>query len=332
LETHQTKNMHLTIRSLALGLPGALMALCACGGPLSPPAVSQPLPASSAVGSLLVRGSAGLRCRTLNDAEHPTDNWLIGINDAQSISGYFIGKGSDPVVYYVVVPPYGPDDYRYYRYRRGVTITSLIGKTISGYIIDPEKLNGVWGFIKKNKVWTLFRDPNEGHGQYAVTEILGLDSSDFAVGFYVDRFGADVPFELMVISGSFVDLKPPGAASARATGINIKGDIVGWLTGPRGAKGFMLKAGAYQVFSYPKSMSTQALGLNFQEQIVGSYVDTSGVTHGFLLSGPVNHPQWQSFDNPKANGSATLTGINTHGDVVGNYFDKTGNTHGFLCS
>jgi hypothetical protein len=269
---------------------------------------------------------------TLNDAEHPRDNWLIGIDDAQGISGYFIGKESDRVVYYVTVPPYGRDDYRYYRYRRGVTITSLIGKTISGYIVGRRTSDGVLGFIQKDRVWTLFRDPNEGRGKYAVTEILGLNTSDLAVGFYVDRFGLDIPFELIVSSGSFVNLKPPGAASARATGINIRGDIVGWLTGPSGAKGFILKDGTYQVFSYPKSTSTQALGFNFQEQIVGSYVDTEGVTHGFLLSGLGNHPQWQSFDNPKANGSATLTGINSHGDLVGSYINKRGNTRGFLCS
>jgi hypothetical protein len=324
--------MNFTIRSLTLGLLGTLMALCACGGPRSLPAVSQLLPASSAVGSHLVRGSAGLRCRTLNDAEHPRDNWLIGISDTRRVSGYFIGKGSDPVAYYVTVPPYGRDDYRYYRYSRDVTITSLIGKTIFGYIVGREKLDGVWGFIKKNNVWTLFRDPDEGHGRYAVTEILGLNNSDVAVGFYLDRSGADVPFELSANTVRFVKLSPPGAVSAQATGINPKADIVGWLTRPRGTEGFILKAGVYQVFSYPKSTSTEALGLNFQEQIVGSYVDTSGVTHGFLLSGPASHPQWQSFDNPKANGSATLTGINSRGDVVGNYFDKSGNTLGFLCS
>jgi|HubBroStandDraft_6_1064221.scaffolds.fasta_scaffold00164_11 hypothetical protein len=323
--------MNFTIRSLALGLPGTLMVLCACGGPPSSPAISQLLPAFSAVGWHLARDSATLKCRTLDDAEHPRHNWLIGINQVQGISGYFIGKGSDRAVYYVTVPPYRQHDYRYYRYPRGVTITSGIGREVSGYIVHPEKLNGVWGFIKKNKVWTLFRDPNEGHGKYAVTEILGFNSSRVAVGFYVDRSGADVPFELNVITGSFASLKPPGAASAQATGINGKGDVVGWFTGPSGTKGFILRASTYQVFSYPKSTSTQALGLNWQDQIVGSYVDTSGVTHGFLLSGPVSHPQWQSFDNPKAKGFTTLNGINNHDDLVGNYFDNVGNTHGFLC-
>ena len=193
-------------------------------------------------------------------------------------------------MYYVTVPPYSRHDYRYYRYPRGVTITSPIGKTVSGYLIDRENPYGVWGFIEKINIWTLFRDPHEGHGKYAVTEILGLNNSGLAVGFYVDRSGADVPFEVNVAKDSFADLKPPGAASARATGINPRGDIVGWLTGPSGAEGFILHSGSYQVFSYPKSTSTQALGLDFQDQIVGSYVDGSGLTHGFLLTGPVSHP------------------------------------------
>lgn len=314
--------MNFAIRSLALGLPSTLMALCACGG----------LPISTAVDSHFVRYSATLGCQTLNDPEHPRHNWLIGIGPAQNISGYFIEKGRGRVVYYVTAPPYRRDDYRYYRYPRGVTITSLIGKTFSGYLIDQKNPSGVWGFIEKNNIWTLFRDPHEGHGKYAVTEILGLNSSGLAVGFYVDRSGADVPFELNVARDSFANLKPPGAAGARATGINTRGDIVGWLTGPSGAKGFIFHGGSHQVFSYPKSTSTQALGLNYQGQIVGSYVDGSGLTHGFLLTGPVSHPQWQSFDNPKADGSAALTGINSSGDLVGNYFDNMGDTQGFVCS
>lgn len=314
--------MNFTIRSLALGLPGTLMTLCACGG----------LPAASAIDSRFARNSATLGCRTLNDPEHPRHNWLIGIGPAQSITGYFIDKQSGSVVYYVTVPPYSRHDYRYYRNPRGVTITSLIGKTISGYLINPKNPYGVWGFIEEDGVWALFRDPHEGQGKYAVTEILGLNNSGLAVGFYVDRSGADVPFELDVVKGGFASLTPPGAAGAQATGINPSGDIVGWLTGRSGAKGFMLKDGVYEVFSYPQSTSTQALGLNFQDQIVGSYLDGSGLTHGFLLTGPVSHPQWQSFDNPKANGSAALTGINSRGDLVGNYFDKTGETQGFVCS
>jgi len=247
----------------------------------------QPPPA---VDSHLIRDSATLRCRTLDDPEQPRHNWLIGIGPAQNIGGYLIDKGSGRVVYYVTVPPYSRHDYRYYRYPRGVTITSPIGKTVSGYLIDRENPYGVWGFIEKINIWTLFRDPHEGHGKYAVTEILGLNNSGLAVGFYVDRSGADVPFEVNVAKDSFADLKPPGAASARATGINPRGDIVGWLTGPSGAEGFILHSGSYQVFSYPKSTSTQALGLDFQDQIVGSYVDGSGLTHGFLLTGPVSHP------------------------------------------
>jgi hypothetical protein len=165
------------------------------------------------------------------------------------------------------------------------------------------------------------RNPGQGFGI-----LNAFRAASSARGFVIS------PWPVRLRSNRLRNRRDREAVSAQATGINPKGDIVGWLTRPRGAEGFILKADVYQVFSYPKSTSTEALGLNFQEQIVGSYVDTSGVTHGFLLSGPASHPQWQSFDNPKANGSATLTGINSRGDVVGNYFDKSGNTLGFLCS
>ncbi len=235
--------MGFTIRSLAIGLPTTLMALCACGGPPSSPAVSQLLPASSAVGSHVVRDSATLRCRTLDDAEHPKNNWLIGINNMLAASGYFVGRGSNRVVYYVAVPPYSRHDYRYYRYPQGVVITSLVGKTVSGYVVDPPNLHGIWGFVEKDKVWTLFRDRNEGKGADAVTEILGFDGSDLAVGFYVNSSGVEVPFEVNVVTEAFVNLKPPGAASAQATAVNGKGDIVGWSVEPSGDKEYRALTG-----------------------------------------------------------------------------------------
>jgi uncharacterized membrane protein len=75
---------------------------------------------------------------------------------------------------------------------------------------------------------------------------------------------------------------------------------------------------------------TSAVGINFEGDIVGSYGDSSGNAHGFLLS----KGRFTTINVPGAFGSFGNFpwGINLHGDMVGFYFDASGNGHGFLRS
>lgn len=64
--------------------------------------------------------------------------------------------------------------------------------------------------------------------------------------------------------------------------------------------------------------------------IVGTYTDSSGNGHGFLLS----HGRFTTIDVPGASvllGSSPW-GINPQGDIVGFYADGSRNFHGFLLS
>src|ERR1700730_2389599 len=74
---------------------------------------------------------------------------------------------------------------------------------------------------------------------------------------------------------------------------------------------------------------TQPYGINPQGDIVGYYSDSSGNTHGFLLS----RGKFTTIDVPGA-GAPLYTepyGINPQGDIVGYYSDSSG-VHGFLLS
>jgi|SRR5450755_2725307 hypothetical protein len=74
-------------------------------------------------------------------------------------------------------------------------------------------------------------------------------------------------------------------------------------------------------------------GVNAADQIVGTYTVGTGSTaqmHGFLLSNPTHHAQWQTIDAPNGVGTTTINGLNDHGDLVGFYVDGNGNTDGFL--
>jgi probable HAF family extracellular repeat protein len=60
--------------------------------------------------------------------------------------------------------------------------------------------------------------------------------------------------------------------------------------------------------------STRASGINADGAVVGSYADSAGKQHGFLLMGG----SFTTIDYPGAVGTAAL-GINSQGDIVGDY-------------
>ena len=83
----------------------------------------------------------------------------------------------------------------------------------------------------------------------------------------------------------------------------------------------------YTTVDFPGAVTT-ALdgGPNPQGTAVGSYTDTSGVTHGFTLT---SHGVFTSFDPP----GSTLTVpnfITPQGMIVGQYIDSSSTSHGFL--
>src|SRR3954462_7359319 len=74
------------------------------------------------------------------------------------------------------------------------------------------------------------------------------------------------------------------------------------------------------------SAGTTANGINASGQIVGSYQDASGTTHGFLYSGGA----YATLDAPSATATVPRA-INGWGQIVGTYTDASG-THNFLFS
>ena len=79
----------------------------------------------------------------------------------------------------------------------------------------------------------------------------------------------------------------------------------------------------------PGATSTRASGINADGAVVGSYADSAGKQHGFLLIGG----SFTTIDYPGAVGTAAL-GINSQGDIVGSHTDDASGAasaiHGFL--
>jgi hypothetical protein len=264
-------------------------------------------------------------------------NQVNGINQLSKIVGtYGGGQGSNIDESYTAQPPFVQFRPLNIAGSQGTVATSLSSNKLqAGYVINPAYLNGIWGFVRVGAIPTLVSDPNEGTGNNAITEIWGINDSQFAVGFYTNSSGVDVPFEVNVPTLSYTDLHPPGAIQAQATGIDGKGNIAGWETTSNGTVGFFLKAGTYYTFTYPGAQKTYALSLNWSDQIVGAYVDANGATHGFLLTGPTKGGAsqiWQSIDAPTATGGTWVTGINNHHVICGYYIDSYAVQHGFIAN
>jgi uncharacterized membrane protein len=74
------------------------------------------------------------------------------------------------------------------------------------------------------------------------------------------------------------------------------------------------------------SISTQARGINARGDIVGSYDDSEGLSHGFLLRRGV----FTVVDFPGAAVTLGARAINARGDIVGNFLDAGSVVHGYL--
>jgi len=83
----------------------------------------------------------------------------------------------------------------------------------------------------------------------------------------------------------------------------------------------------FKSIDFPGAVATRALGINDKGWVVGSYTDSSGNRHGFLLKDRV----FASIDAPGATYTSPR-GVNNSGDIVGSYSDSSGAFYGFLLS
>lgn len=326
---------HPVLAGLAIGLTA--LAIAACNGTNSAPSSASALPAR-------IESQLGIPkpsptpykfiYATLNDPASTTFNRVEGIDELGQVVGYYgSGTASDPSRGYSSLVPYTKFHEINYPSAVDTIPTSLNNTRIdAGYFLDASKGKHTWGFMKDRGIWSQYKNFKTPKGPGSVNELLGVNDDDIAVGFYIDAYGDDKPFELS--ENSYHSLNVPGAISATANGINQRGDIAGTETLASGATvGWLLRSGTYTQFAYKNAKQTHALGINFEEQIVGFYVDGNG-THGFILTNAPSPNQqfWQSVDEPDAAGTTVIQAMNLHHTICGYYVDAYGNTNGFIAT
>jgi hypothetical protein len=112
---------------------------------------------------------------------------------------------------------------------------------------------------------------------------------------------------------------------ATPNGSVLVGFYVDMMTGHQ--HGYIVRSGLLETYDVPNSTFTTIWDINPEEELVGTYKDSSGKQHGFLQlpggSAPI------TIDYPNAVATVAM-GVNPEGTIVGQFTDTTGHTHGLL--
>ena len=206
----------------------------------------------------------------------------------------------------------------------GSTETIAFKLNASGEIVGAnfEGPNVEHGFLLQGGTFSTFDVPN-GVG---ATQPEGINDSAEITGTYYDAGTGLEPGFLRQPDGSVVDIVPPNSGGyTEANGINNSGTIVGRDIGAV-SQGFQLSNGTYTYIDVPGATNTSIFGINNLGDIVGDYVDASGVQHGFVMSNGIVTP----IDFPGST-NTNAQGINDSGEIVGSTV-VSNVRHGYLYS
>jgi hypothetical protein len=143
------------------------------------------------------------------------------------------------------------------------------------------------------------------------------------VGYYLDS--GSVSHGFILKRGQYTSVDAPGAAGTILSGINPSGEISGsTCTDPacgntgnsNTSESFVLsKKGHYTFFNPPGATSSSTSTVSPSGVVVGSYTDTVGELHGYLLK----NGTYTTIDFPGALYSTFAGGGNAENDVAGAY-------------
>ena len=298
------------------------------------PAVTQ---APTATGG----GPVSYGFKTLDDRADPTFNQLLGINGNGTIAGYFgSGAAGHPNQGYRLLPPPGrqlPERELPRRRADPGHRAEQPGRDGRVLVVGEQRQHGQRQ-LRLLGAWRPVPHANFPRGTPAsppVDQLLGVNDSGVAVGFWADANGDNHGYLVNVSTGTYRSVTDPNApgASLTAAAINSGGAIAGFYTNQSGnTDGFLMAGNTFIDLSVPGASSTMALGVNDNDEVVGAYTagrGSSAATHGFswTLGGG-----FQSIDDPRGVGTTTINGVNDAGDLVGFYVDGAGNTDGMLAA
>lgn len=158
------------------------------------------------------------------------------------------------------------------------------------------------------------------------TECNDVFAGGNIVGTYVDSQGGTHGFLYGTRINEFQKIDFPGARNTVLYGIRLFSQV-GWYLDASGVThGLSRISSGFATIDPPGSILTTAWSINYSYNVVGTFKDSAGVSHGFLLND--GGQQYSTIDFPNA-ASTGLTGINQQGQMAGIYIDAAGKQHGF---
>ena len=309
-------------------------------------------PASGWAASCLV--TTGYTCTTIDDQvdNNPpntmtpeTFTQLLGINDVNNVVGYY-GSGTTPdhpnkgIVIpnaFATPPTFVKENFPGSAQTQVVGINNLSSPTTVGFWI-----NGIGTNFGFDDVGGTFKSVMNPATTGTVNQLLGVNNSNIAVGFYTDSAANNHGYLFNIGTTTFTPINLPAsfnATSVMATGINNAGIVVGLFVDTAGnTHGFIDNAGTFTKFNAPLGpTNTSFFGINNHNDVAGAYVDSAGVSHGLwfdpatLTFLTVDDPNSSAMPQFMVSGTV-INGINDSNDLVGFYSDGTVGVHGFLAS
>ena len=301
------------------------------------------LAGSASASTLSASNATSYRFATHDNTRDLTFNQLLGINDEGVIAGYF-GSGAQghPNQGYLLLPPYGQGSYVNENFPGSVQ-TQVTGLNNRGVTVGfwssmntASMNNNNFGFVDADGHFRNADYPTGSPASPPVDQLLGVNDSDVAVGFYTDANGTNHGYEYNINTTRFTRVLDPSAtgASLTAAAINDRGDVAGLYTNPAtgNTDGFLLSHGQFTDLAVPGASATMALGVSNSHEVVGTYTVGSGSsaqTHGFTWRAGRG---FSTVDDPHGMGTTTINGVNDFGQLVGFYVDSAGNTDGFVAT
>ena len=290
-----------------------------------------------------VNGSGNYQYVNFGSTKDVTFNQLLGINNNGRIAGYFgSGAKGHPNKGYTIYAPYAQSDVHSENFPGSVQtqVTGLNDTNVQvGFYSTQNTASGNnnnfgWYF---NGSFHKVAFPTGDNSNPPVNQLLGVNDSDVAVGFYTNGAGSSRAYEYNIRTHVFTRVQIPGyptstaGPSTTATAINNNGDVAGFYTDKAGLTvSFLDVHGSFTSFAFPGASSTNASGVNDHNEVVGFYTVGSGnsaVTHGFTWT---KSHGFATIDDPNGVGATTVNGVNDEGDLVGFYTDSAGNTIGMV--
>jgi hypothetical protein len=276
----------------------------------------------------------------LNDARDETFNQLLGINNQGIIVGYFgSGAAGHPNKGYTLVPPFAQHSFLNENFP-GSAQTQVTGLNDHGVTVGfwstqntSSMTDNNFGFYRLDGRFHNVSFPAGDNASPPVSQLLGVNNSGIAVGFFTNSGGLNRGYEYNIRTHRFTRVEIPGRGigpSLTAAAINNKSDVAGFYNkSSEQVEAFLkLRSGKFIALAYPGATMTQAFGVNDSDEVVGTYTTGTGnaaVTHGFT---------WQDGKYASVNisgaSSTAINGVNDEGDLVGFYTDAKGNTNGLL--